>query len=322
MKAKQMKGKRVAREAAAAADQLERLAPSPSSSCAAAAAAAAAAVGADFEPDSRLAVCLASLADQRVMGDENLCPNSLAPVVLWSQSKVLYGNPFMGFQPESVDDEAQPPPQEQPASGCVMQQLQSMYPYAYSWLPSDPTADVNQVKEEEEGEEDAEPDEVDAARAVPSVAQSAPKSMRARYPQLFCPASDGCWRKPDLTFTVLIGLAVASRADHCISVVEIYEYITQSFPFFRTAKTKWRNSVRHNLSQTRVYCKSGQPRTEKKGFKWTFNESNQHIRLLEINLKRFNDYTFFDHQLSGPKVLRDLKAAGLLAPASDPLSAS
>lgn len=78
--------------------------------------------------------------------------------------------------------------------------------------------------------------------------------------------------RPDFSFTCLIGLAVLSSDAKRLSVGQIYEYITRNFPFYRTAKGTWRNSVRHVLSLNKFFRKppvaDGQTIPPTKGGVW------------------------------------------------------
>jgi hypothetical protein len=61
--------------------------------------------------------------------------------------------------------------------------------------------------------------------------------------------------RPQFSFTCLIGLAILASEAKELSVVQIYEYIARNFPFYKTAKTTWRNSVRHVLSLGKFFQK-------------------------------------------------------------------
>ena len=60
------------------------------------------------------------------------------------------------------------------------------------------------------------------------------------------------YEKPPYSFPCLIGLALQSTPNGRMSVAQIYDYVMHHFPYFRTAKAGWKNSVRHNLSLNKV----------------------------------------------------------------------
>lgn len=61
--------------------------------------------------------------------------------------------------------------------------------------------------------------------------------------------------RPPFSFTCLIGLAILKSNRTHISVGEVYKYILRNFPYFKTAKSTWRNSIRHVLSLGKYFCK-------------------------------------------------------------------
>lgn len=76
-------------------------------------------------------------------------------------------------------------------------------------------------------------------------------------------------KKPPYSFPCLIGLALRSCESGRMSVSQIYDHITGLFPYFRTAKAGWKNSVRHNLSLNKIFCKLERLSTEAgKGAMW------------------------------------------------------
>lgn len=123
------------------------------------------------------------------------------------------------------------------------------------------------------------------------------------------------WRRPShLTFTLMIGMAIADSPHESLTVSGIYDYITESFPYFRTTPTKWKNSVRHNLSQTGVFRKTGRPVTHKKGWNYTVCPARKSWLRKEMRGKRIVDLMQLQHQLSGPSVVRHMQKVGLLHP--------
>lgn len=61
--------------------------------------------------------------------------------------------------------------------------------------------------------------------------------------------------KPPLSFSSLIFLAIEDAKEKALPVKEIYQWIIQHYPYFKTAPTGWKNSVRHNLSLNKCFQK-------------------------------------------------------------------
>ncbi|KAJ8387455.1 hypothetical protein AAFF_G00156930 [Aldrovandia affinis] len=76
--------------------------------------------------------------------------------------------------------------------------------------------------------------------------------------------------KPPYSFSSLIFMAIEDSLDKRLPVKGIYEWIVNSFPYYRAASGGWRNSVRHNLSLNksfrRIHRDKGQ--TVGKGSLW------------------------------------------------------
>merc|ERR1711872_178244 len=52
--------------------------------------------------------------------------------------------------------------------------------------------------------------------------------------------------KPKYTYRELITLALADKT--CLTLSNIYSWISKFFPFYSASDEKWKNSIRHNLS--------------------------------------------------------------------------
>uniref|UniRef100_A0A3Q1IMV3 Fork-head domain-containing protein n=1 Tax=Anabas testudineus TaxID=64144 RepID=A0A3Q1IMV3_ANATE len=59
--------------------------------------------------------------------------------------------------------------------------------------------------------------------------------------------------KPPYSFSSLIFMAIEDSPDRRLPVKDIYEWIVNNFPYYRTASGGWRNSVRHNLSLSKSF---------------------------------------------------------------------
>lgn len=61
--------------------------------------------------------------------------------------------------------------------------------------------------------------------------------------------------KPPYSFSLLIYMAIEHSTNKCLPVKEIYSWILDRFPYFATAPTGWKNSVRNNLSLNKCFQK-------------------------------------------------------------------
>ncbi|XP_033993236.1 forkhead box protein N2 [Trematomus bernacchii] len=59
--------------------------------------------------------------------------------------------------------------------------------------------------------------------------------------------------KPPYSFSSLIFMAIEDSLDKRLPVKDIYDWIVNNFPYYRTATGGWRNSVRHNLSLSKSF---------------------------------------------------------------------
>ena len=62
-------------------------------------------------------------------------------------------------------------------------------------------------------------------------------------------------RKPPYSFSSLIFMAIEDSPNKKLPVKDIYNWITERFPYFRNAPLGWKNSVRHNLSLNKCFKK-------------------------------------------------------------------
>ncbi|XP_022204247.2 forkhead box protein O1 [Nilaparvata lugens] len=79
--------------------------------------------------------------------------------------------------------------------------------------------------------------------------------------------------KPQYSYIGLIAMAILSSPDHKLVLSDIYQYILDNYPYFRTRGPGWRNSIRHNLSLNDCFVKAGRS-ANGKGHYWAIHPAN------------------------------------------------
>ncbi|KAF7433325.1 hypothetical protein PC9H_005275 [Pleurotus ostreatus] len=80
--------------------------------------------------------------------------------------------------------------------------------------------------------------------------------------------------KPFYPYSTLIRYAIKGSPNQRLLLEDIYYAIESRFPYFRTAPSGWKNSVRHNLSLNPCFEKVPRPLTDRgKGSYWVVNDN-------------------------------------------------
>ncbi|XP_061142160.1 forkhead box protein N2-like isoform X1 [Syngnathus typhle] len=89
--------------------------------------------------------------------------------------------------------------------------------------------------------------------------------------------------KPPYSFSSLIFMAIEDSTDKRLPVKDIYGWIVDKFPYYKTASAGWRNSVRHNLSLSKSFCRMDRDKSQSagKGSLWRVNPDHR-TSLLEV----------------------------------------
>eukprot|EP00049_Salpingoeca_infusionum_P004256 m.76261 g.76261 ORF g.76261 m.76261 type:complete len:377 (+) comp12482_c0_seq7:173-1303(+) len=84
------------------------------------------------------------------------------------------------------------------------------------------------------------------------------------------PEDDG---KPQYSYATLISFAINSHPDKRMTLAEIYDWIQDNYTYFKSSDKGWKNSVRHNLSLSKMFKKVQRESTDPgKGCFWAMND--------------------------------------------------
>lgn len=91
--------------------------------------------------------------------------------------------------------------------------------------------------------------------------------------------------KPPYSYSCLIAMTLRNSDSGNLPVSDIYDFIIENFPYYKTARDGWKNSIRHNLSLNKCFEKIENPTNgSKKGCLWALNPDK--CKKLEEECKR------------------------------------
>ncbi|XP_051954165.1 forkhead box protein N3-like isoform X1 [Xyrauchen texanus] len=105
--------------------------------------------------------------------------------------------------------------------------------------------------------------------------------------------SMGPSRKPPYSFSCLIFMAIEDAPSKRLPVKDIYGWILEHFPYFASAPTGWKNSVRHNLSLNKCFKKVDKDRSQTigKGSLWSIDPDYRHNLIQALKKTPYHPYS-------------------------------
>ncbi|KAI9363982.1 hypothetical protein DFJ73DRAFT_620250, partial [Zopfochytrium polystomum] len=61
--------------------------------------------------------------------------------------------------------------------------------------------------------------------------------------------------KPALSYVQLILMAIQSSPEQKMVLSDIYQWVSTNFPYFKPEEKAWKNSIRHNLSISKIFTR-------------------------------------------------------------------
>lgn len=134
-------------------------------------------------------------------------------------------------------------------------------------------------------------------------------SYSSKYsPQKFsstCQESSPQFPKPIYSYSILIFMALKNSKTGSLPVSEIYSFMTEHFPYFKTAPDGWKNSVRHNLSLNKCFEKveNKNGSSSRKGCLWALNPAKVEKMQEELHKWRRKDPGTVRRSMAKPEEL-------------------
>ncbi|XP_026885572.2 forkhead box protein N4 [Electrophorus electricus] len=114
--------------------------------------------------------------------------------------------------------------------------------------------------------------------------------------------------KPIYSYSCLIAMALKNSKTGSLPVSEIYSFMKEHFPYFKTAPDGWKNSVRHNLSLNKCFEKveNKMSGSSRKGCLWALNPAKIDKMEEEMQKWKRKDLSAIRRSMANPDELDKL----------------
>ncbi|KAI8373338.1 fork head domain-containing protein [Blakeslea trispora] len=137
-----------------------------------------------------------------------------------------------------------------------------------------------------------------------------PKSQRSRNSTSDMCVEKNTEGKPPYSYATLIKYAIERSSENKLTLSQIYQWVIEHYPYYGSAGSGWKNSIRHNLSLNKSFVRVPRPVNEPgKGSYWTVDQyasdTEQRVRtnVRGRSNKPSNDTSFSSHHRPNPWLL-------------------
>ncbi|XP_020025575.2 forkhead box protein N4 isoform X2 [Castor canadensis] len=153
-----------------------------------------------------------------------------------------------------------------------------------------------------------------AQQCPPMGLYGSPFGARSPYPQAHVPVHPSQephpkhYPKPIYSYSCLIAMALKNSKTGSLPVSEIYSFMREHFPYFKTAPDGWKNSVRHNLSLNKCFEKveNKMSGSSRKGCLWALNLARIDKMEEEMHKWKRKDLAAIHRSMANPEELDKL----------------
>lgn len=117
-----------------------------------------------------------------------------------------------------------------------------------------------------------------------------PKKKRKKEKKVFDIQSSD---KPPYSYATLIGMSILSNPDKRLTLSSIYQWISDTFKYYKREDVGWQNSIRHNLSLNKAFIK-GEKSKDGKGHYWCIEAGSEDQFLKLKNNKKSSYHEIMD----------------------------
>ncbi|KAK6205525.1 fork head family transcription factor [Scheffersomyces amazonensis] len=99
--------------------------------------------------------------------------------------------------------------------------------------------------------------------------------------------------KPPYSYATLIGISILSHEDKRLTLSSIYQWISDTFKYYKREDVGWQNSIRHNLSLNKAFVK-GEKSKDGKGHFWLIKPGCEEQFLKSRSVKKSSYHEVMD----------------------------